>query len=129
MDIVEVMIITAMFLVAVYETYETLKLRNRVVKLENENRELSKKLEDLRTFTEEISKSIGRELSEPRDRDLDSSSNNREVSDSNLKRKLLELKILSMYSEGRSVSEIAREVGLSRVTVYRILKKHREQRV
>jgi len=122
MDIVEIMIITAMFLVAVYETYETLKLRNRVLKLENENRELSKKLEDLRIFAEEISKSIGKEISS----DMDSSRGpGKEISDNSLKRKLLELKILNMYQSGKSVSEIAREVGLSRVTVYRILKKYR----
>jgi len=126
MDIVEIMVIVAMFLVAVYETYETLKLRNRVNRLEIENRELSKRLEDLRTFTEELSKSIGREISiQVSETSSDSA---REVSDNSLKRKLLELKILSMYSKGRSVSEIAREVGLSRVTVYRILKKYREQK-
>jgi len=125
MDIVEVMIITAMFLVAVYETYEIFILRNRVNRLENENKELSKKLEDLRTFTEELSRSIGKEIS-IQVSETSNDSSNREISDNSLKRKLLELKIVSMYREGRSVSEIAREVGLSRVSIYRILKKYRE---
>jgi len=125
MDIVEIMIIAAMFLVAIYETYETLKLRNRVNRLEIENKELSKRLEDLRTFAEEISKSIGREIS-IHVSETNNDSSNREIYDNSLKRKLLELKIVSMYRDGKSVSEIAREVGLSRVSIYRILKKYRE---
>jgi len=124
MDIVEVMIIAAMFLVAIYETYEIFILRNRVNRLENENRELSKRLEDLRTFTEELSKSIGKEISiQISETNNDST---REISDNSLKRKLLELKIVSMYREGRSVSEIAKATGYSRVSIYRILKKYRE---
>jgi len=124
MDIIEIMVITAMFLLLGYETYEIFILRNRVNRLENENRELSKKLEDLRTFTEELSRSIGKEIS-IQISETSNDSSNREISDNSLKRKLLELKIVSMYREGRSVSEIAREVGLSRVSVYRILKKYR----
>jgi len=124
MDIVEIMIITAMFLVAVYETYEIFILRNRVVKLENENRELSKKLEDLRTFTEELSRSIGKEISIQVSETSNDST--REISDNSLKRKLLELKIVSMYREGKSISEIAKATGYSRVSIYRILKKYRE---
>jgi len=123
MDIVEIMIIAAMFLLAIYETYEIFILRNRVNRLEIENKELSKRLEDLRIFAEEISKSIGREIS-IQVSETNNDSSNREIYDSSLKRKLLELKILNMYREGRSVSEIAREVGLSRVSIYRILKKY-----
>jgi len=49
----------------------------------------------------------------------------KEISDNSLKRRLLELRILNMYQNGKSVSEIARGVGLSRVSVYKILKKYR----
>jgi len=124
MDIVEIMIITAMFLLLGYETYETLKLRNRVNRLEIENKELSKKLEDLRIFAEEISKSMGREIS-IQVSETNNDSSNREIYDNSLKRKLLELKIVSMYREGKSVSEIAKATGYSRVSIYRILKKYR----
>jgi len=124
MDIVEVIVILTMFLVLGYETYETLKLRNRVNKLEIENRELNKKLEDLRIFAEEISKSIGKEIS-IQVSDASNDSSNREISDNSLKRKLLELKIVSMYREGKSISEIAKATGYSRVSIYRILKKYR----
>jgi DNA invertase Pin-like site-specific DNA recombinase len=42
-----------------------------------------------------------------------------------IRRRVLELKVVNMYLGGVPVKEIVKEVGLSRATVYRILKKYR----
>ena len=131
MDSTTILMLLGMFLLAGYVTYETVIQRNRLEKADEERRELLKRIEalerenrDLKTFNEELSKAIEHRYRETSARES-LGKERREIQDSSLRRKLLELKILKMYEEGVPVSQIAKAVGLSRVTVYRIPKKYR----
>jgi len=131
MDSTTILMFLGLFLGLCLVTYETVALRNRLRRAEEERKKLMERIEalerenrELRTFIEELSKAIEhryREVSASEE----SSYERREVQNHSLKRKLLELKILKMYRDGVPVSQIAKAVGLSRVTVYRILKKYR----
>lgn len=131
MDSTTILMFLGVFLGLGLVTYETVILRNRLRRADEERRELMQRIEalerenqDLRAFIEELSKAIEsryRETSASEESDYE----RREVQNHSLKRKLLELKILKMYQDGVPVSQIAKAVGLSRVTVYRILKKYR----
>jgi len=104
---------------------ENAKFLERVVKLESENQVLRKRLKGLRTLVEEVSKAS--EISTtPESAPSTSSEKAESTEDSELRRKLLEIRVLNLYRQGVNVKEIAREIRLLRATVYRILKKYRD---
>jgi len=101
---------------------ENAKLLERIRALESENQALKKRLEDLRVLVEELSKSAGLSISpEPV-----AGFNTEGVEDPELRRRVLELRVVNLYRQGVPVKEIVKATGLSRATVYRILKKYRE---
>jgi len=121
-------VILALSLGLAYETYETFRLRRAVEKLGNtvealrtENEDLRKRLEGMRLLVEELSKSAGLSHSPETVAGFSSES----VEDPELRRRVLELKVVNLYKQGVSVKEIVKQTGLSRATVYRILKKYR----
>jgi len=131
MDSTTILMFLGVFLGLGLVIYETVVLRNRLRRADEERKRLMERLEalehenrDLRTFIEELSKAIEHRYRETSARES-LGKERREIQDSSLRRKLLELKILKMYEEGVPVSQIAKAVGLSRVTVYRIPKKYR----
>ncbi|RDD52803.1 MAG: helix-turn-helix domain-containing protein [Candidatus Korarchaeota archaeon NZ13-K] len=102
-----------------------MKLKRALRAVESENQVLRKRLEDLRALVEEVSKSVGVSISpEPV-----SATGSESVEDPELKRRILEIRVLNLYRQGVSVKDIVRQTGLSRSTVYRILKKYRESKV
>jgi len=102
---------------------ENAKLLERVRVLESENQALKKRLEDLRVLVEELSKVAG--LSTGPEPVAGFSSERVEIEDPELRRRALELKVVNLYRQGVPVKEIVRQTGLSRATVYRILRKYR----
>jgi len=141
-------VISALSLVLAYETYETFRLKRslralgntleasraentqlfeRIRALESENQALRKRLEDLRALVEEVSKSLGLALSNPEPVATTgfSAESADTVEDPELRRRALELRVVNLYRQGVPVKEIVRQTGLSRATVYRILKKYR----
>jgi len=131
-------------MVVLLETLEILKLKKRIARLETEtNKRLSILERNSETLRSEVQRirdslldrvtSIENTLSEilkhleystqPKPVQLSESSSERSASD--LRRRALELKIVNMYRSGIPVKQIAREVGLSRATIYRILRKYR----
>jgi len=102
---------------------ENLKLLERIRSLESENQSLRKRLEDLRAVVEELSKSAG--LSTSPEPVSDTGSENADIEDPELRRRALELRVVNLYRQGLPVKEIVKQTGLSRATVYRILRKHR----
>jgi len=106
---------------------ENAKLLERVARLESENQALKRRLEGLRAMVEEISKSLGFSAAPNLESVVatGSSSESAGIEDSELRRRVLELKVVNLYKQGVPVKEIVKQTGLSRATVYRILKKYR----
>jgi len=147
LDLTWYFVISLLSLVLILETLETFRLRRAVVRLSNtleasraesakllerirnlesENQALRRRLGDLRTLVEEVYKSLGLTPSSPEPvATTESSSEATNVEDPELKRRVLELKVVNLYRQGMSVKEIAKQTGLSRATIYRILKKYR----
>jgi len=128
LDLTWYFVISALPLVLAYEIYETVKLGRAVERLgstvENlraENEGLRKRLEGMRAIIEELSKSAGLPMSPEPVTGFSSES----VEDPELRRRVLELRVVNLYRQGMSVKEIVKATGLSRSTVYRILKKYR----
>jgi len=149
LEIMWYFVILALSLGLAYETYETFRLKRvveklsntlgasraenaelleRIRNLESENQLLRKRLEDLRALVEEVSKSAGLSPSSSEPAANTGSEKAGSVEDPELRRRLLEIRVLNLYRQGVSVKEIVRQTGLSRATVYRILRKHREPR-
>jgi len=114
-------VISALSLVLAYETYETVKLKRAVERLGSTVEALRAENRDLRALVEELSKATGLSTSPKPATEFRSES----VEDPELRRRVLELRVVNLYRQGVSVKEIVRQTGLSRATVYRILKKYR----
>jgi len=105
---------------------ENTKLLERIRALESENQALRKRLEDLRALVEEVSKSLGLAPSNPEPvATTGFSAESAGIEDPELRRRVLELRVVNLYKQGVPVKEIVKATGLSRATVYRILKKYR----
>jgi len=149
LEIIWYLVISVLSLVLILETRETVKLKRaverlgntleasrneglklleRVRNLESENQALRKRLEDLRALVEEVSKSVGLSPSSSEPVTTAGSEISESVEDPELRRRVLELRVLNLYRQGVSVKEIVRQTGLSKATVYRILKKYRESK-
>jgi len=114
-------VISLLFLGLAYETYETVRLRRALKTLSNTVEALRAENRDLRVLVEELSKAAGLSTStEPA-----AGSRSVSVEDPELRRRVLELRVVNLYRQGVPVKEIVRQTGLSRTTVYRILRKYR----
>jgi len=116
-------VILALSLGLAYETYETIRLKRSLKVLSNTVEALRSENRDLRALVEELSKSVGLSISpEPV---AATGSSSKSVEDPELRRRVLELRVVNLYRQGVPVKEIVKQTGLSRATIYRILKKYR----
>ena len=145
MDLIAIVFVSALFIVVLLETREIVRLRKRIARLETEtNKRLTELERDSEALHNELQKikdslldrvaRIESALSEivkhfehatPKREAKHSGASATHSSSDDLRRRALELKIVNMYRSGIPVREIAREVGLSRATIYRILRKYR----
>jgi len=124
-------VISLLSLVLILETLETVRLKRALEKLGNtvealraENEGLRKRLEGMKAIIEELSKSAGLTLSNP-EAVATGNSETADIEDHELRRRVLELRVVNLYRQGVPVKEIVKQTGLSRATVYRILRKYR----
>jgi len=111
-------VVIAVVLVCV-GTYGTLRLLSRIDKLNSRVKELEDELArvrgELRRFEDRVSTLEDFKIESIRGLD--------KGGDKPKEDKYLDLKILKLYSEGKSIREIASEVGMSKSSVHRRLKK------
>jgi predicted transcriptional regulator len=141
LDLLAIIMVSALLAVSLLETYEILRLRRRVSHLEREvgglkeglgslgervggaEESLGKTLERI-SSVEEVLGEVVKRMELPVERAGEGGGVVRDPGDE-IRRRVLELKVVNMYLGGVPVKEIVKEVGLSRATVYRILKKYR----
>jgi len=147
LDLIAIAFVSGLLMVVLLETLEIVRLKKRIARLETET---NKRLSSLERGSEALRSEVQRIRDSLLDRVVSIENTLSEIlkhleratpskpvwvskSDSigseqrgnDLKRRALELKIVNMYRSGIPVKQIAREVGLSRATIYRILRKYR----